>query len=186
MLPDTVWGYVNSPGLSELVFCCTQWCGCIEIYRITPSSEISNSMYPLQSFWPWAAASNVKTLIDHKLSWQLPSWLVHKGGPWGGPTASPRGDGNKQSSLKSRPTQRLTVLKPNTSNWGHQIPGRPATGKGPGTRLGSSPAMNSDDSHVCNTPWYIKFDSRQPQAMWKTFFNVCFCGGSWMLFLQRY
>lgn len=88
--------------------------------------------------------------------------------------------------LKADPTQRLTVLKPNTSIWGHQIPGRPATGKGPGTRLGSSPAMNSDDSHVCNTPWYIKFDSRQPQAMWKTFFNVCFCGGSWMLFLQRY
>lgn len=100
-----------------------------------------------------------------------------QGGPWGDRTPSPWSDGNKQSSLKSRPTARLTVLKPNTSIWGHQIPGKPATGKGPGTRPGSSPAVNSDDSHVCNTPWYIKFDSCQRQAMWKTFFNVCFVVG---------
>ena len=39
-------------------------------------------------------------------------------------------------------------------------------------------------SHVYRTPWYIKFDSCQLQAMWKMVSNVYFCDGSWMLFLQ--
>lgn len=140
----------SHPALKPLILC---------ILHNLSDHELQRAM------WKHCSTANLPNI------W-LPNWLVHKGGPGEDSTTGPQRWGNKQSSRKRRPIPTLPLLKPNTSIWGRHIRGWPATGNCPVTRLGSSPVVNGEGSQACNTPWYIKFDSCQPRAMWKMVFNV--------------
>ena len=109
------------------------------------SSTTSNSVYPLTMSCSLQCENSALSQTFLKAA----SSPVQQGGPWGDRTTRPWRWGNKQFSLESRLTPRLPLLKPNTSVWGHQTPGRPATGNGHVTGLGSSPVVNCDGSHVC-------------------------------------
>lgn len=85
-----------------------QWC---RFSRMLPSLKTSNFMYSYK-------------LSDHELQparWEHCSPTSPHGGPWDEVHRSLQWGGNRQPSLKSRPTPSVSLVKPNVSMWGHWI-----------------------------------------------------------------